>query len=479
MEHSPHSTPAGRGDRGRLYSEEAERCLLGTILLDPDKTLDFCIEKQVETESFYLRAHRTIYDAMLDMAREGKPVDALTLSNKLSAQGKLDEIGGTIYLGQLTEAVPTTAHAEFYVDIVRQNHLLRRIIECAGNAVNECYSSDGDADMVLGRVEQSFFEISDQRHNLMVPWQHAVKETMKTIEHLRTNKRDVSGIATGFRDIDRQLLGLHSGEMIVLAARPSMGKTSLAMNIAENVAAGSAEEKPRAVGIFSLEMTREQLIMRMLGSRARISTHKIASGYLTPANHGLLAQAADALMKAPIYLDDTGDLDIIELRARARRMKKKHDIELFIIDYLQLLHCKESRKEGRQLETSAISGSIKGMAKELKVPVLVLSQLNRAPEAKDREGKPRLADLRDSGSIEQDADVVCLLRRPSRYRDSDKNEGADAEEGLALVDVAKQRNGPTGEIKLVFLEELMRFENHAAGAHMGEESTSFANGNDL
>ncbi len=464
--------------RERLYNEEAERCLLGAILLDSDRTLDFCVEKQVETESFFLRPHQTIYAAMLDMSREGKPVDALTLSNKLGAQDKLKEIGGTIYLGQLTESVPTTAHAEYYVDIVRQNHLLRRIIECARNAEKECYSSDDEADMVLGRVEQSFFEISDQRHNLMVPWQFAVKETMKTIEHLRLNKRDVSGVATGFKDIDRQLLGLHAGEMIVLAARPSMGKTSLAMNIAENVATGTPGEKPKAVGIFSLEMTREQLIMRMLGSRARIAAHKIASGYLTPANHGLLAQAADALMKAPIYLDDTGDLDIIELRARARRMKKKHDIELFIVDYLQLLHCKESRREGRQLETSAISGSIKGMAKELKVPVLVLSQLNRAPEAKDREGRPRLADLRDSGSIEQDADVVCLLRRPSRYKDYDKGEGANAEEGLAIVDVAKQRNGPTGEIKLVFLDELMRFENYA-GIQEGGEPGAPPDGNEI
>lgn len=476
METSSHSAPAGTADRKPLYDTEAERGVLGCILLDSETVLDFCVERRIEPDSFYTRAHRTIYGAMLEMSGEGRPVDTLTLSNKLSTKNLLDEVGGAVYLSRLVESVPTSAHAEYYIDIVRRNHLLRRIIGCARNAENECYKSDEDAEALLGRIEQEFFNISEERQDIMVPWQHAVKETMTTIEHLSASDREVSGIATGFPDIDKKLLGLHRGEMIVLAARPSMGKTSLAMNIAENVAVGTGREKPVPVGVFSLEMTREQLIMRMLGSRSRVSTHKIAAGYLSRKEHGSLAHAADVLMKAPIYLDDTGALDIVELRARARRMKKKHDIGLFVIDYLQLLHCRESRKEGRQQETSAISGSIKGMAKELNVPVLVLSQLNRAPEARDREGRPRLADLRDSGAIEQDADVVCLLLRPSFYQDHDAEDGEHGEEeGLAVLNVAKQRNGPTGEIKLVFLDEIMRFESYAEGAGAaGEPAVSHA-----
>lgn len=462
-------TPARKDERRRLYNEEAERGVLGAILLDSQNTLDFCVERQIEADSFSVRAHRTIFSAMLDMSKDGRPVDALTLSNWLSAKGKLDEVGGTMFLGQLIEAVPTAAHAEYYIDILRQCHLLRRIVGCSQKAQNLCVSSDEDVDVILGKVEESFFNISQQRHGVMVPWQHAVRDTMTTIERIRSNKKDLSGIATGFKDLDSRLLGLHKGEMIVLAARPSVGKTSLAMNIVEHVAVGSVDEEPKPVGVFSLEMTREQLIMRLLGSRSRIPTHKIVSGFLTPANHGLLTQAADVLMKAPIFLDDTGALDIVELRARARRMKKKYDIQLFVIDYLQLLHCATSSRESRQTETSAISGSIKGMAKELNVPVLVLSQLNRAPEA--REGKPRLADLRDSGAIEQDADVVCLLRRPALYSEAD--EGASAKDRtLAILNIAKQRNGPTGEFNLVFLEDIMRFENYAGSAYSDDEDFS-------
>ncbi len=452
----------GAGARKPLYNEEAERSVLGSILLDWQKVLDFCIEQQIRPESFYLRAHQTIYEAMLDMAETRRPIDILTLSDRLKAQGKLEAVGGLPFLNQLLDATPTAAHAEYYVDIVRQQNLLRRIVDCARLSENTCYTSSEEADQILAKVEQDFFNISAARRSGMVPWKTGVMETMATIDRIHRTKQGLSGIPTGFKDLDNMLLGLHNGEMIILAARPSMGKTSLAMNIASNVALGKSEQ-PRAVGVFSLEMSREQLILRLLGSHARIPTYDISGGFITDAKFGLLAQAADVFMKAPIFLDDTGGLDILELRARARRLKKKEDIALFVIDYLQLLNSPEHRREGRQSEISAISGALKNMAKELNVPVLVLSQLNRAPEA--REGKPRLADLRDSGAIEQDADVVCLLRRPSLYKEDTKEKVED--DTLAQLIVAKQRNGPIGEIDLTFLKEFMRFENYAESASFG------------
>ncbi len=453
--------------RRPLFSGDAERGVLGSILLDWQKVLDFCVEKQLAPESFYLPPHQAIFETMLEMSRDGRPIDVLTLGERLNAAGRLEEVGGVTFLNQLLDATPTAAHAEYYVDIVRQHHLLRRIVDCSRASENTCYTSEESADTVLAKVEQDFFDISEERHDAMLHWPRAVDESVEAINHILDMKKGITGIPTGYPDLDEKLSGLHKGEMIVLAARPSMGKTSLAMNIVENVALGATDHQPHPVAIFSLEMSREQLIIRMLGSHARIPAHRISSGYLTPANHGLLMQAADVLKKAPIYLDDTGGLDILELRARARRLKRKYDIALFVIDYLQLLNSHDHRRDGRQLEVAHISGSIKNMAKELKAPVLVLSQLNRSPEARDR-GEPRLADLRDSGSIEQDADVVCLLRRPSKYNDD--QETAAGTSNKAIVDIAKQRNGPTGEVELVFRDEIMRFESLARGAAYNENT---------
>jgi replicative DNA helicase len=464
------SVAAGRRP---LFSGDAERGVLGSILLDWQKVLDFCVEKQLTPDSFYLRPHQVIFEAMLDMSRDVQPIDVLTLGERLNAAGRLEDVGGVTFLNQLLDATPTAAHAEFYVDIVRQHHLLRRIVECARTSENICHTSEESADAVLAKVEQAFFDISAQRHYSMLHWSQAVDESVEAINRILDMKKGITGIPTGYPDLDTKLSGLHAGEMIVLAARPSMGKTSLAMNIVENVALGVTDRQPRPVAVFSLEMSREQLIIRMLGSHARIPAHSISSGYLTPAKHGQLMQAADVLKKAPIYLDDTGGLDILELRARARRLKRKYDIELFVIDYLQLLNSHDHRRDGRQLEVAHISGSIKNMAKELKVPVLVLSQLNRSPESRER-GEPRLADLRDSGSIEQDADVVALLRRPSKYND-DQDTVAGAS-NKAIVDIAKQRNGPTGEVELVFREEIMRFESLARSGYNDSTAPAGVNG---
>lgn len=458
------SMPQAKNDRRPIYNDEAERGMLGSILLDAGRVLDFCREKQIRPESFYIRPHQVIYAEMCEMDRAHRPIDILTLADRLKTAGRLEEIGGVDFLNRLLDSTPTAAHAEYYVDLVRQQHLLRRIIDCSRNAENECYTSTEHADLVLAKVEQDFFDISEERHDAMKPWPQAVAETMGTIEHILQSKKGLSGIATGFKDLDEKLLGLHKGEMIVLASRPSMGKTSLAMNIVENVAMSRTDNEPRAVGIFSLEMAREQLVMRMLGAHARIPMHTIAGGYLTNVNFGQLAQAADRLMKAPIFLDDSGGLDIVELRARARRMKKKHDIALLVVDYLQLLQSPDVRRQGRQVEISLISNAIKSMAKELRVPVLVLSQLNRAPEA--REGKPRLADLRESGSIEQDADVVLLLYSEAKYAKESGEKVAD--ENLIKVIIAKQRNGPIGDVNLIFQEDIMRFENAATGSFYNE-----------
>jgi replicative DNA helicase len=460
---------SARNERKPIFNEEAEMGVLGSILLDAQKVLDFCTEKQVNSESFYLRHHQLIYAAMQEMNKDLRPIDILTLSERLKAQGILEEVGGIAYLNRLLDSTPTAAHAEYYIDLVRQQHLLRRIIDCARNSENECYTSQEEADAILAKVEQDFFNISEERQSSMMPWKQAVKETMVTVENL-LNRKGTSGIPTGYYDLDEKLLGLHAQDMIIIAARPSMGKTSLAMNIAENVALGKNGQTPLPVGIFSLEMSREQLIFRLLCSHARIPVHDIAGGRLNPEKHSKLALAAGLFSDAPIFLDDTGGLDILELRARARRMKKKYNIALFIVDYLQLLHCRERSREGRQNEISAISGSLKNMAKELKVPVLVISQLNRAPEARDREGRPRMADLRDSGSIEQDADVVCLLRLPSKYSDEAPVSKEEAED--AKIDIAKQRNGPTGELTLNFFKHIMRFESVPLGYAAKDEAAA-------
>ena len=451
---------ASAGDRIAPYSEEAERGVLGSILLDAFRVMDLCIESQLVPESFHVPAHRLIYEALLDLSKSGSVIDVVTLTERLQTAGSLDTVGGTVQLDRLIDSTPTSAHAEYYIDIVREKHLLRCIINCSREAENECYVSQDGADLVLGRVEQAFMDITERQHGAMTPWKSAVKTAMEQVEHILQTKRGLTGISTGYANLDKKLHGLRPGEMIVLAARPSMGKTALAMNIAERVAMGTRDpdRQQRPVGIFSLEMSHEALVMRMLCSHARVQAFHISGGFVSQADHGNLTAAASILGKAPIYLDDTGGLDIHELRARARRIKKKYEVELIVVDYLQLLQSKEHSRQGRQLETAAISGNLKAMAKELRVPVLVLSQLSRAPEQRsDKENRPKLSDLRDSGAIEQDADVVCMLRRPCKYdRDFE-------DKTLTVVDIAKQRNGPTGEVELNFEEEYIRFEDRARG----------------
>ena len=463
---SPTRTPSA--DRLPPYSEEAERGVLGSILLAPDTVMDHCVAAGIISESFYVPAHRSVYETMLTMNREGKVIDLLTVGERMANAGKLDQIGGSVFLDRLVDSTPTAAHAEHYADIVSQKHILRCVIECARSAERRCYEAPDNARLILDEAEQDFLNITERQHGTVVAWDKAVAQTMVHVENILNGAATLGGIPTGLANLDRIALGLRPSEMIVLAARPGMGKTSLAMNIAENIALGKNRDRtPASVGIFSLEMAQEALAMRMLCGHAEVQGHRmLKGGAFSHAAHNRLTQAASVLGKAPLFVDDAGGLDIMELRARARRMRKKHDIQLVVIDYLQLLHSREYSRQGRQIETADISGNLKSMAKELKIPVLVISQLSRAPEQRDKTARPKLSDLRDSGAIEQDADMVWLLRRPCKYEADDESEDMT----LAILDVAKQRNGPTGEVRLNFEQEFTRFRDRAPPGVDGEEA---------
>jgi replicative DNA helicase len=464
--------PAGpRSDRIPPYSEEAERGVLGAALLDAARVVDLAVESGVSPESFYIRAHQELYELLLKMTQEGRPVDLLTVGERLRVLGRFEDLGGHAFLEGMVDSTPTAAHAEYYLNIVRQKQILRNIIARAIEAQESCFGAEEDADIILGKTEQAFFDITELQRTAIRPWPDLIKTAMEEIETIFQEKKGITGVPTGYHDLDDVLQGLQAGDMIVLAARPSMGKTSLALNIAENVALGvdQPNNEPKPVAVFSLEMSKEQLVRRMICCRGQVPSHKLTGGYLSKDLHGRLMQAASELRKAPIYLDDTAGLEVLELRSRARRMKRKHNISLIVVDYLQMLHYPQFGKEGRQLETAAISGALKAMAKELKVPVLVLSQLSRAPEQRSDSAKPRLSDLRDSGAIEQDADVVLLLRRPARYEEDPQHE----DRRLAYLEVAKHRNGRTGMVELNFEEELTRFENRARGV---DRDTGFGGG---
>ncbi len=458
-----------RLERVPPHSEEAERGVLGAVLLDAERVMDLCIERQLAPESFYIPVHRAVYEVLLGMSRDGHPIDLLTVGEHLKGAGVLDRIGGPTALNRIVDATPTAAHAEYYIDIVRDRYLLRRVIETSREIEKDCYQSDADAQAVLSSAEQSFFDITVHQHGQMRPWEDLVHEIVRLLD---SEHKGIMGLSTGYRDIDRCIGGLKPANMVILAARPSMGKTSLAMNIVENVSLGRGdpEGRPKPVGVFSLEMSCVDLVKRMICSRAEVSMQRLGDGFLTKVNHNKLIHAADALVSAPIFLDDTAGLEIAEIRARARRMKVKHDVQLIVVDYLQLLRAPEYSRQSRQVEISMVSAGLKGMAKELNIPVLVLSQLSRAAEQRDKTERPKLSDLRDSGSIEQDADIVMFLQRPSRIPTHPEHDN----ETLALVDVAKNRNGPTNDdIRLEFMAEYTRFRD---GLHHGVDEAAIQPG---
>ncbi len=452
------ATEAAKVDRLPPHSPEAEQGVLGCILLSPNECLGQCIEKfKSGADVFYDLRHQTVFTTLAEMYDSREAIDIITLQQRLKDKQLLDQVGGLSYLATLPDVVPSAANLTYYLDIVQEKFLLRKMIHTCTDVVSRIYDFEGEVDALLDEVERDVLRISESRvqpHTSTI--KELVKKAINTIEDFHQRQGMLNGIATGFRDLDKMTSGLHGGEMIVIAARPSMGKTSLAMNVAEHVA---LEEK-LPVGVFSLEMTSESLVLRMLCSRSRVNMRNVRDGFLAERDFPKLTGAAGKLANAPLFIDDTSGLSVLQLRAKARRMHQQYGVRLFVIDYLQLLHSTSRRAENRQQEIADISSGIKSLAKELNVPVIVLSQLNRELE-REKNRKPRLSDLRESGAIEQDADVVALLYKPSS---DDEDSGAPtAEEEAVPVNllIAKQRNGPTGDVNLTFLKSYTRFESAA------------------
>jgi replicative DNA helicase len=455
-----------RLDRIPPHSLEAEKCVLGCVLLSPREGVGACFEQFARGEEFfYDPRHQTIFATIVELCDQQAAVDVVTLGARLQDKGVLETVGGYAYLNALMDTVPSAANLGYYLTIVREKYLLRRLISTCTRLAGEAYEETASVGAFLDRAEAEILAVNHESKATTVKSIHElVNQAMHRIEHFFNHRGQLSGLATGFPDLDRKTNGLQPGEMIVIAARPSMGKTSLAMNIAEHVA--TVLRHP--VGVFSLEMTAQALTMRLLCSLARVNHHTIREGGLHETELARLAEASGVLAQAPLYIDDTAGLTILQLRARARRLKERHDIRLFVIDYLQLLQSANPRRgdPNRAQEIAEISSGVKALAKELDVPVIVLSQLNRELE-RDRTRKPRLSDLRESGAIEQDADVVGLLYKanpkdPREPAPADEEDTTTPNEAVPVnLLIAKQRNGPTGDVHLTFLKAFTRFESGA------------------
>jgi replicative DNA helicase len=421
-----------------------------------------CAEKQIKPEHFHIPAHATIYAVLLELWDANKPIDFITLTQVLRDRGLLDQVGGAAFVTGLFTFLPTAANAGYYLEILQEKFTLREIIRVCTEYAARSYDEQDDVPNLLDGVESRIYEIAQDRFKDRVEgMKQLVVRSIGALQDLYDRRGSISGLPTGFSELDKMTDGLHGAEMIVIAGRPSMGKTAMAMNIAEHLAI----EKSFPIAIFSLEMSAQQLVQRMLCSRAKVNLEKVRDGFMPQSSFGALQQAAGKLAEAKIFIDDTSGLSILELRAKARRMKSQHDIRAIFIDYLQLLRSTSRRaQDNRQIEIAEISSGLKGLAKELDVPVVVLAQLNRNPETRSGEtrGRPRLSDLRESGSIEQDADLVGLLVREEYYADSEE-EKKEAE-GKATLIIAKQRNGPVGDVPLTFLKEYTRFETRGRTA---------------
>lgn len=425
---------------------EAEKSVLGSMLIDED-AIGSAIEILDETW-FYDDANRKIYKAVVDLYQSRKNVDLITLSNQLKSDGILDQVGGATYLSGIIDLVPTSANVEHYAQIVKEKGVLRRLIKNATSIIADSFASKGNIEEAVDNAERLIFEVADLKQNQKSSHiKDLVKEGIENLDRLYQRKEHITGIATGFTKFDNMTSGLQNSDLIVIAGRPSMGKSALAVSIAERVGI----EQKKGVAIFSLEMSKEQLVQRMLCSQARVDAHKVRSGFLSPSDWPKLTAAAGRLSEANIFIDDTPAISALELRAKARRLKANNGIDLIILDYLQLMRG-SAKADSRQQEISEISRSIKALARELKIPIIALSQLSRAVESR-QDHRPQLSDLRESGAIEQDADIVILLMREEYYAPTEENTG------IADLIIAKQRNGPVGTVKLAFIKEYMRFEN--------------------
>jgi len=456
-----HSYPPAPEKDPSLYNlppqaVEAEAALVSAILLDSSSLLD--IVDILTPEDFYKTAHQQIFEAVLDLFNANEPVDLISVSNRLKERGDIEKIGGAAYLAQLLDTVPLAVNVEHYARIVYGKACLRRLIEKSNAIAQLCFEDRGEVDEVIDFAESSIFEVSERK--IKPAFSHIgsiIEANIDALEERQGNKALITGVGTGYSELDHKTSGLQPSDLIILAARPSMGKTAFAMNIARN----TAVENNTPVAVFSLEMSKEQLSLRMLSSEARIDSNRMRSGFITPEEWMRITDAAGRLTEAPIFIDDTANLSVVEIRSKARRLKMNHDIGLVIIDYLQLMKSR-GRVERRELEISEISRSLKGLAKELNLPVLALSQLNRMLEQR-ADKRPMLSDLRESGSLEQDADVVAFIYRDEVYNKDENNPNR----GKAEIIISKQRNGPTGAVNLAFLNTYTRFENLAAdtGVH--------------
>lgn len=444
---------AARDTQARVPPQDidAERAVLGSILLSNEAI--FTAIEVLNWEDFYRPAHRLVFQAMVDLANKSEPVDLITLQGSLKNRSELEAAGGLAAIAQLAEAVPTAANVRHYAEIVKQKATLRRLIEAGTEVVKSAFEV-GDADLVLDQAEKAIFEIGQVKAQRgLSPVSEIVKEAFKKIEELYEQKREITGLTTGFSDLDRMLSGLQPSDLVIVAGRPSMGKTAFALNLATN----AALKERSGIAVFSLEMSKQQLVMRMLCSEGRIDAGRMRGGFLNESDWPKLAKAAGSLSEAPMYIDDSGSLSVLEVRAKCRRIAAETDggLGLVMVDYLQLMRGSPNA-QSREQEISEISRGLKALAKELNIPVIALSQLNRSLEQR-QDKRPVLSDLRESGAIEQDADVIMFV-----YRDEVYNPETE-DKGVAEIIVGKQRNGPIGAARLKFFHEYTRFENLAPG----------------
>jgi len=441
-------------ERPLPHNLEAERSILGAVLLD-NHALNAAVER-LRSEDFFLPQHRNIFERMVQLGERQQAIDTITLMEDLSRTGTLEAAGGVAYLSQLADGLPRVTNVDHYARIVKEKAVLRNLIHSASAIQEQALAAGDEADVILDRAESAIFQLAEDRVRAgLIGVKDLVKEGFERLEKIFSEGRRITGLATGYPGLDNETAGLQPSELIILAARPSMGKTALALNMAENVALRQREP----VAIFSLEMSKESLLLRLLASEARVDAHKFRTGHMNRDDWGKVTRTLADLGEAPIWIDDSASSTVLEMGAKARRLKRDRGLSLMIVDYLQLVVPTHSgRGTNRQEEVSSISRALKGLAKELKVPVLVLSQLTRAPEREER--KPQLADLRESGAIEQDADVVLFINRPNFY----KTDLPEEDRAKAELIIAKQRNGPTTSLNFVFLSRHTRFEEAAPDA---------------
>jgi replicative DNA helicase len=433
-------------ERSLPHNIDAEKSVLGSILVNNENY--YRVIESLRQEDFYLDGHRVIFRQMLGLMERSRAIDLLTIQEELVRASSLESAGGIAYLASLLDGIPHLVNIEHYIEIIREKSLLRQLINSTNKIMAECFDQSDDAEEILDRAEQALFNLSEKRIRTgFVSVRDMELPATRLLEKLYTEREMITGVASGFRDLDRMTSGLQPGDLVILAARPSMGKTALCLNVAQHVAL----HRNKTVGIFSLEMSKEQLLMRFLCAEARVDAHKVRTGYLGKEDFRKLIDTLGMTTRAPIFIDDSSTLTVMEMRAKCRRLKAEHGLDLVIVDYLQLMSG-YGRVENRTQEISGISRGLKALAKELNIPVIALSQLSRAPEQRQGDHKPQLSDLRESGSIEQDADLVMFIFREEVYKPSEENSG------LAELIIAKQRNGPTGIVKLAFLREYTRFE---------------------